>query len=567
MPFQLSPGVVVTERDLTNIVPAVSTTAGGFAGSFKWGPVEEIVTIESENELVRTFGTPDDDTATSFFSAASFLSYGNNLQVVRLVGTGATNAIANSSVAALLIKNEVEYLDQYAGGSASVGEFAAKFPGSRGNSLAVVMFDGATASNVTVTLGSSTIDVAALFDADPSTSSYVASLGGSDDELHLAVFDADGSWSGEAGTLLEKFSFMSKAVDAKNFDGTSNYYKNIINNQSKYLWWMDHPDNVGNWGSNALGVTFDDMFLPLSYTLSGGVDNNATANIDLTDGLALFSNDETVDVSLIVMGEASATEIQYAIDNVAESRRDCVVFFSPERANVVNNVGNEASEVVAFRNTVARSSSYAVMDCGWKYQYDRYNDVYRWVPLNGDVAGLCARTDSTNDPWWSPAGFNRGNIKNAVKLAWSPSKTDRDTLYKVGVNPVVSFPGQGIVLYGDKTLLSKPSAFDRINVRRLFIVIEKAIATASKYQLFEFNDAFTQAQFRNLVEPYLRDVQGRRGITSFRVVCDGTNNTSEVVDRNEFVADIYIAPSRSINFIQLNFIATRTGVAFQELGA
>lgn len=567
MPFQLSPGVVVTETDLTNIVPAVATTGGGFAGSFKWGPVEEIVTIDSENELVRTFGTPDNDTATSFFSAASFLAYGNNLQVVRVVGPNAKNAIANASANALLIKNEIQYLDQYAGGSASVGEFAAKFPGSRGNSLAVVMFDGATAGNVNITLGSQTINVDNIFDSAPDTSSYAAALGGSDDEVHLAVFDADGSWSGQAGTLLEKFSFLSKAVDAKNSDGTSNYYKNVINNRSKFLWWMDHPTGTSNWGSNALGVTFDDLLAPVSYTLEGGVDQNDTANIDLTDGLVLFSNDETVDVSLIIMGEASSTEIQYAIDNVAESRRDCIVFFSPEAEDVINNVGSEATEVISFRNTVARSSSYAVMDCGWKYQYDRYNDVYRWVPLNGDIAGLCARTDATNDPWWSPAGFNRGNIKNAVKLAWSPSKTDRENLYKAGINPVVSFPGQGIVLYGDKTLLSKPSAFDRINVRRLFIVLEKAIATASKYQLFEFNDAFTQAQFRNLVEPFLRDVQGRRGITAFRVVCDGTNNTGEVIDRNEFVADIYIAPARSINFITLNFIATRTGVAFQELGA
>jgi phage tail sheath protein FI len=228
-------------------------------------------------------------------------------------------------------------------------------------------------------------------------------------------------------------------------------------------------------------------------------------------------------------------------------------------------VGAEAVDIVVTRNTHG-SSSYAVMDSGWKYQYDKYNDVFRWIPLNGDMAGLCARTDLTNDPWWSPGGLNRGRIKNVIKLAFSPNKTERDVLYINGVNPVVTFPGDGTVLFGDKTMQAKPSAFDRINVRRLFIVLEKAIAKAAKYQLFEFNDEFTRAMFRNMVEPFLRDVQGRRGITDFKVVCDATNNTGEVIDRNEFIADIYIKPARSINFITLNFIATKTGVSFSEVG-
>ena len=243
-----------------------------------------------------------------------------------------------------------------------------------------------------------------------------------------------------------------------------------------------------------------------------------------------------------------------------------VVFISPPDTSVINNAGSEATSIVTFRDTLT-SSSYAVLDSGWKYQYDRYNDVYRWVPLNGDTAGTTVRTDFVADPWFSPAGFNRGQIKNVVKLAYSPSKTDRDTLYKKGVNPVVSFPGNGTVLFGDKTLLAKPSAFDRINVRRLFIVLEKSIATAAKYQLFEFNDGFTRAQFKNLVEPFLRDVQGRRGITDFKVVCDESNNTGEVIDGNEFVADIFIKPARAINFIQLNFVATRTGISFETVGA
>jgi phage tail sheath protein FI len=287
------------------------------------------------------------------------------------------------------------------------------------------------------------------------------------------------------------------------------------------------------------------------------------------NGFALFANAELYDVSLIPLGKASSTVAEYVINNVAETRLDCVAFISPEDDAtgdiIVGSTSENIDALVAYRDALP-SSSYAVLDSGYKYQYDRYNDKYRYVPLNGDVAGLCARTDYTNDPWWSPGGLNRGQVKNVVKLAVNPGKTERDTLYKAGVNPVVNFPGQGTVLFGDKTLLAKPSAFDRINVRRLFIVLEKAIATAAKYQLFEFNDSFTRAQFTNLVTPFLRDVQGRRGLTDFRVSCDDTNNTGEVIDRNEFVADIYIKPNRSINYITLNFIAARSSVSFDEIG-
>jgi phage tail sheath protein FI len=273
---------------------------------------------------------------------------------------------------------------------------------------------------------------------------------------------------------------------------------------------------------------------------------------------------------LILQGKSrgasnTAQLANYLIDNIAESRKDCVVFISPDKDDVVNNVGKtEVTDVVGFRNALT-STSYAVMDSGYKYQYDKYNDVYRYIPLNGDIAGLAVRTDNVRDPWYSPAGFNRGQIKNIIKLAYNPAKADRDILYKSDVNPVCIFPGQGTVLFGDKTVLGKPSAFDRINVRRLFIVLEKAIATAAKFTLFEFNDDFTRAQFRNLVEPFLRDVQGRRGIYDFKVVCDETNNTGDVIDRNEFIGDIYVKPARSINFIQLNFVAVRTGVEFSEV--
>jgi hypothetical protein len=353
-------------------------------------------------------------------------------------------------------------------------------------------------------------------------------------------------------------------VGARIADGTNNYYKEVLNS-SQYVWWMDHPAST-NWGSGA-NTEFDTLADPVVYNLSAGVDG-APSSGNLQSGYALFANKETVDISLILTGGHAAAVVQYAIDSVALARLDCMVFFSPPLEDVYNNAGEEAADVVAYRQTdINRNTSYAVMDSGWKRQYDRYNDAYVNVPLNADTAGLCARTDQTNDAWWSPAGFNRGQIKNVVKLIWSPNQTERDVLYKSGVNPVVTFPGEGTLLYGDKTLLTKPSAFDRINVRRLFIVLQKAIATAAKYQLFEFNDVFTRAQFRSMVEPFLRDVRGRRGIFDFRVVCDETNNTGEVIDRNEFVADIYIKPARSINFIQLNFVAVRTSVSFTEVGA
>lgn len=558
MAFQLSPGVLVTERDLTSVVPAVATTAGGFAGAFQWGPVDQVVTVDSENSLVERFGKPDSNTFTSFFTAANFLSYGNNLQVIRVVNKAtAKNAIANASASALLITNEDQYTNTYADGSASVGEFAAKYPGALGNSLKVSFADGNSFSSWAYK---------DLFDGAPGTTDYTGGLGGSHDEMHIIVIDEDGVWTGAPNTTLEKFAYVSKASDAKRADGSSAYYKDVINNQSKYVWWMDHTASGTNWGSSAQGIAFANLSANVSVSLSLGVSADSPTDGNIISALASFANDELYDISLLPLGAASGTVATYAINSIAEVRKDCVVFISPELADVVNNIGDEATDVTAFRDSLP-SSSYAVMDSGWKYQYDRYNDAYRWIPLNGDTAGTAVRTDFTSDPWFSPAGFNRGQIKNVVKLAYSPSKTDRDTLYKKGVNPVVTFPGQGTVLYGDKTLLSKPSAFDRINVRRLFIVLEKAIATAAKFQLFEFNDAFTRAQFRNLVEPFLRDVQGRRGITDFKVVCDETNNTGEVIDRNEFVADIFVKPARSINFIQLNFVATRSGISFEEVGA
>lgn len=563
MAFYLSPGVYVKEYDLTTIVPSVGTTEGAFVGNFIWGPVDAIVTLSNEVELVNTFGKPTNETFTSFFSAANFLSYGQNLKVVRAANTSAArNATSNAN--GILIKNrdqyEIEYLDLSA--SNTYGMFAARYPGSLGNTLKVSVFASANSTAY------ASWEYNEEFNGVPGTSTYGVANRSANDEMHIIIVDEDGKFTGTSNTVLEKFGYVSKAVDAKTDDGSSNYYVNVINDRSRYVYVINKPNEPAanmNWGSAASNTTFKQDNNSYTSSLAGGVDAAPTdGNINLA--YDKFRNSEEVDISLVVTGDASSNVVQHVIDNLVEYRKDCVAFVSPTRANVVNNIGDEADDSVSYRNNIIqRSTSYAVMDSGWKYQFDKYNNVYRWVPLNADIAGLCVRTDFDRDPWYSPAGFNRGQIKNVVKLSWNPDKTDRDELYKNGINPVVSFPGEGVVLYGDKTMLAKPSAFDRINVRRLFIVLEKAIARAAKYSLFEFNDEFTRAQFVALVEPFLRDVQGRRGIFDFRVVCDTTNNTPEVIDRNEFIGDIYIKPARSINFIQLNFVAVRTGVAFEEI--
>ena len=417
------------------------------------------------------------------------------------------------------------------------------------------------------------------FDATPGTSDYASNAGSTAllDEIHFIIIDEDGEWTGTKGAILEKWEFLSKASDAKNSNGSSNYYVDVLNNQSAYVWWTDHPSAGADWGTStttrqAASNAFDAQGTAYS-SLSGGTDDNAPTDGEMQIAYNNFSDADSIDISLIIgppAESADGTINNYIIENIAEVRKDCVAFISAPEDHTVNNAsypGKEADTLVTYANTTTTTrSSYAVLDGSYKYQYDKYNDVFRNIALAGDVAGLTARTDLIAEPWFSPAGFNRGSIKNLTKLLFNPTRAQRDNMYRAGVNPVVSFPGQGVVLFGDKTMLNRPSAFDRINVRRLFIVLEKAIATAAKFSLFEFNDEFTRSQFVNMVEPFLRDVQGRRGITDFKVVCDTSNNTGEVIDRNEFVADIFIKPARSINFITLNFIATRTGISFDEVG-
>ena len=581
MAFLVSPGVNTSEIDLTTSVPAVGTSTGATVGLFRWGPANTVVQVSSENELIEKFFTPDSTSAVSFISAANFLAYGNDLRVVRVLASQANNALS-SGAANVSIANDDEYFsNQYASANASVA-FAARYVGTVGNSLKVSVCATANTSEF------SGWAYKGFFDAAPATSAYAKSVTGrsvANDEMHIVVVDEDGVISGVANTVLERYSNLSKASDAKGDSGESIYYKEVLYRNSRYIHWMGHPDATnattdGNtWGvtvttanARSAGAFYSPTTSATTFSLVNGADGTASA-ANYENAVNLFSNKELNDVSLLFAGDCGdsaslSVSDQVTVANkflsVADGRKDCVAFVSPAKANVVGT-GASASSVVNYRNLLTSGTSYGVMDSGWKYQYDKYSDTYRWVPLNADIAGLCVRTDLQRDPWFSPAGLNRGQIRNVVKLAFNPTSSDRDTLYQGGVNPVVSFPGEGVVLFGDKTLQGRPSAFDRINVRRLFIVLEKAISRAARSSLFEFNDEFTRAQFVALVEPFLRDVQGRRGIFDFRVVCDETNNTPAVVDRNEFVGDIYIKPARSVNFIQLNFVAVRSGVAFDEI--
>jgi phage tail sheath protein FI len=560
MAFQVSPGVQVKEIDLTNVVPAVSTSIGGFAGAFNWGPVEEVITVGSEKELATVFGTPDTNTASHFLTAASFLQYGNALKVVRV---GTTNLNATATGAGLLVKNQ----DHYESGiDFSTEAFVAKFPGILGNSLLVSICP----ADATVFNGWA---YKSSFDGAPGTSDYAASKSCSNDEVHIAIVDEDGAITGTAGSVLETFAYASQASDAKASDGTSAYYANVVNTSS-WVRFGSHYALLVHAGVSAVNHAADltaagdflDSVTAVAITdsLDGGTDDNTPTTGEITTGLDLLGDAETVDVNLLFAApNGEDIGIAQALLATATTRKDCVALVSPP---ITSTVGN-STPVTAVKNFADQltSTSYGVIDSTALKVYDKYNDVYRWIPACGHIAGLCANTDNVADAWFSPAGFTRGQLLGVTKVAFNPTQANRDELYKARVNPIAAFPGQGIVLYGDKTAQAKPSAFDRINVRRLFIVLEKAVATAAKYQLFEFNDEFTRAMFRNMVEPFLRDIKGRRGITDFAVVCDATNNTGAIVDSNQFVADIYIKPARSINFITLNFIATRTGVEFSEI--
>ena len=603
MAFQTSPGVNISEIDLTNVVPAVATTEGAIAGVFRWGPEDQRILVTSEQDLANRFGKPasyytDAGLTTlwnnyeTWFSAANFLAYSDALYVTRVTDATAAAATgtnfnakykgklgnsiqvshcvgANMGVTA---RSDTLTIEPYATTGIISGLAANTDPTylsvgdrivlSTGIELvvsviaaAVTDVNDAAAFQRTITFDrrfnpvdgqqyaasfSTQWGDADLFDSAPSTAT----------RMHVVVRDSDGEISGTAGTILEIFEDIDTASAAVNPDGSTNFSPDVFTNRSD--WISCTPAQAVLQASLTFGQA----------TLASGSDGLDEVNITVGDVIAgynLYTDPADVDVSLIIQGKAKGSTLaNHIINNVCEVRKDCVAFISPELSDLT------VANMTAFAAGLT-ASTFAVVDSGYKYQYDKYADVYRWIPLNADIAGLCARTDDVRDPWFSPAGYSRGNIKNVVKLQLNPAKAERDVLYKAKINPVITQPGQGTVLFGDKTFAPTTSAFDRINVRRLFIVLEKAIGVAAKSTLFEFNDDFTRAQFKNLVEPFLRDVQGRRGIYDFRVVCDETNNTSNVIDSNQFVGDIFIKPARSINFIQLNFVAVRSGVEFSEV--
>jgi hypothetical protein len=779
MPFQVSPGINVSEIDLTTIVPAVATTVGGIAGYYEWGPADRVVLIDTPNNYRKTFGDPKVWNYSQWFTGTNFLGYGRSLLVVRKTKTGAKNAVGSSitytatgaingsltgtigitfgssfvsgltttsgqvgnkvffapgtadasttsttvtgpmyfsllvrsidgdfvsfetgdnaigdispshtsdvysfttinlggysvvddskvltffdnfdyfvaatgngsvgytgatgdaffefdsSVAGTVANsqtgdaadvtenhsltwtvgagafvgtgptNQTRYIPNSSGLTSSdyYGVFA-KYPGEKGDSLKVSLFLGGDAN--AYELWTWYKDQNIIGEAPSAEGSdNLRRLVGSDtnDLFHMVVVDEDGLFTGERNTVLERYANVSLFPQSRTDNGTINYYKSIINNASQYVFigGSETPeDSIDDFEKNfgftdglitvteTYKVAYPAFFnagasanFSVDISLTGGTGSGVQTSVNTDDlidtvpagsdpkGYNLFEDTESVNVSLVMAGAIDDSTQLSHLRALAEQRKDCVVFVSSSNKDDSQTENDKKNACISTKNNVG-SSSYVFIDSGYKYQYDQYNDRYRWIPLNGDTAGLVARADLTNDPWFSPAGLNRGQIRNAVKLAFNPSQTLRDAIYPKGINPVISVPGEGTILFGDRTALSKPSAFDRINVRRLFIVLEKAIAAASKFSLFEFNDAFTRQQFKNLVEPFLRDVKARRGIFDWKVVCDETNNTPEMIDRNEFAADIYIKPTRTINFIQLNFIATRTGVSFDEVGA
>lgn len=624
----ISPGIKITERDFTSVAATTGTAAGGFAGQFRWGPINVATQVVSENDLVSQFGKPNTNNNVDFLSAANFLSYSANLYVVRVANT-ALNATAEATTGSgntgtgVLITNRENY-DLTA--SFNNGPWAAKYAGALGNSLKVSMCPSSAAweSNLTgtftVTAGSTavvgsgsaantqlqvgdlfvaggrSIKVSAItntthftlasahpdgvtagstaqrrwefygeFSAAPGTSSDASAKLATNDEMHVAVVDEDGQITNTVGNVLEKFEGLSKGSDARSPDGGTNYYKDVINNTSKYIWWTDHDAAGTNWGTALLNTTYTAVTTPKPYSLAGGSDGNS-----LTDGNRISGYDyfepKDLEVSVIIAGQGNATVVNTLVADLGETKRDCVVCFSPLRANVVNNPGSEVTDITTWAATVTRST-FGIADSGWKYQYDRYNDTYVYVPLNADVAGCIARNDNIREPWLSPAGITNGVVNNVVKLAFNPNQTQRDALYKLSVNPVITQAGRGTILFGDKTYITKNQSLSRINVRKLFIELQKTIGATAENVLFEQNDATTRATFVNLVTPYLRSVQARRGLADFRVICNESNNPEDIVNANGFVADIYIQPINSVNFIQLNFVSVRGAAAFAEIGA
>ena len=572
-----SPAVVVKEIDLTGGVPNVQSTTGAAVGNFRWGPAEQRVLIDNETSLVNTFASPDSANTIDFHSASYFLRYSGSLQVVREVTSSAQNARSTTgqlgtdndgSLPMELVKNDDDFAAQQSALDSDSHTLIARYPGELGNSIQVsICPPNSTAFNA----WSYKDD----FDAAPGTSDYASNKNATNDEVHVVVVDNGGELTGTKGTVLERYPFVSIASDAKNADGTTNYAKDIVNARSEYIHMVGFDSDYAGAGA---GTTADsgDNFSPgltasTDHTFTKGANSGALGTSEVLAGFDLFEDKDIVEVDFLVAPSMNSRSDQTTVVNdliatASSLRKDCVVCASPARSDVINltNTATITSNITTTADTFT-SSSYLVMDGNFLKVYDKFNDQFIQIPAASSTAGIMAATDLSRAPWFSPAGSRRGGYLGITAITWSPTKAQRDTLYKAGVNPIANIPGQGVLLFGDKTKLGRPSAFDRINVRRLFLVLERAIGKAAEQVMFEFNDEFTRAEFVNIVEPVLREVKGRRGITDFKVVCDETNNTGAVIDRNEFIANIFIKPARSINYVTLNFVAVRTGVDFEEV--
>ncbi len=568
-----SPAIVVKEIDLTGVVPNVQSTTGAIVGNFRWGPVRKATLVDTETTLASTFATPSSTTAVDFLSAAYFLKYSNSLYVVREATAAARNANAQGA-STVTVRNKDHFDTQSStfgddSGEVNAGAWIARYPGTLGNSLKVSICPVGSDSSGT---HFSQWTYKAQFDGAPGTSAYASARSGTNDEVHVVVIDEDGLFTGTPGSILERYAYLSLASDAKTSDGSSNYVKEVINNASNYIYLASFEGtltSLTNAGSTAQSTTFSASVTDnITTSLTGGADSGSLTTTEYASGHDLFEDVDTITVDfLIAPGMATAnnqvTVVNDLVATAGTTRKDCVVVTSPDRTAVVNAATPVTTSIITTDQFTR--SSYLIVSNNYLKVYDKYNDQYIFIPDASSVAGIMAAADLNAAPWFSPAGQRRGAVLGVTSLAYSATKSERDTLYKAGVNPVANIPGQGTLLFGDKTLLARPSAFDRINVRRLFLTMERAIAIAARNVMFEFNDEFTRAEFVNIVEPFLREIQGRRGITDFRVICDESNNTPAVVDRNEFIANIFIKPARSINYVTLNFVAVRTGVDFEEV--
>ncbi len=580
-----SPAVVVKEIDTTGGVPNVQTSTGAFVGNFRWGPVSQRVLISNEADLINTFSTPDTTSNIDFHSASYFLRYSNSLQVVREIDGNAKNARSSARSASTgdsasyankpVVKNRDNFTAQQGALDSDKNTFIARYPGALGNSIQVSICPGSIDDSAFDNWG-----YKSAFDKRPSTSSLDSAAGGTRTEVHVAVVDQDGLISGTKGTILEAYPYVSVANNSKAYDGGTNYIKDVINERSEYIHMVGFPQNIKDkypLVGTAMNGASQQEFLPLSavgnvfsYSLDSGANVSSFSTSNIATGFDLFEDTEAVEVDFLIAPGMDSSVLQGTVANdligIATARKDCVAVTSPARGDIVNqtNESTITSNVIATADRLSKNS-YGIMDGNYLKVYDKFNDTYIEIPAASSTAGLMASTDRTAAPWFSPAGVRRGQYLGVTGINYNPNKTNRDSLYKRLVNPVVNVAGSGVVLFGDKTLQRSISAFDRINVRRLFLTLERAIAQAAKNVMFEFNDEFTRAEFVNVIEPVLRDVKARRGITDFRVIADETVNTAEVIDRNEFIANIFIKPARSINFVTLNFVAVRTGVSFEEI--